>query len=212
MRGLQRLRQRCGKCFNGDGIDDPTTATKVFWEKPKDAPSYPKGQCRVHITHYQIRQCDDKYYIEDRLKAAYKFEIGHMNKTDATKPVDVFSALPSVLVIRAAKPGSLDNPDGAPLQFAYGSDTCLVTMRGVNLVVVRMGTGRAIVVSLARVQGLRTRCPTIGDTVFLGAYRRTLPALITLHLFSLSLGHEEGAPLQYMRSGAENELSRMVSL
>ncbi|KAI4270978.1 MAG: hypothetical protein LQ337_006342 [Flavoplaca oasis] len=107
---------------SGDGIDDPTTATKVYWEKAKDAPSYAKGQCGVHITHYQIPKGDDKYYLEARLKDAYGFEIGHLDKTEATNPVDVFSALPLVLVITAAKPGSSENPDGAPLQFAYGSD------------------------------------------------------------------------------------------
>ncbi|KAL8976192.1 MAG: hypothetical protein Q9205_007756, partial [Flavoplaca limonia] len=122
MRGIHTLRQPCGKCFNGDGIDDPTTATKVIWEEPKDAPSYAKGQCRVHVTHYQIRQCADKYYIEAQIKDAYGFLVGHLDKTGATKPVDVFSALPLVLVITAAKPGSSEDPDGAPLQFAYGSD------------------------------------------------------------------------------------------
>ncbi|KAL8859796.1 MAG: hypothetical protein Q9178_003628 [Gyalolechia marmorata] len=108
---------------NGDGIDDPTTATKVYWEKPKYAPSYAKGQCGVHITHYQIPKGDDKYYLEAQLKDAYGFQIGHLDKTDATEPVDVFSALPSVLVITAAKPGSSEDPDSAPLQFAYGADS-----------------------------------------------------------------------------------------
>ena len=51
-----------------------------------------------------------------------------------------------------------------------------------------MGAGRAIVVSLSRGQGLRTRCPKIGDTVFLGTYSGTLSGFITFHLFIFSLG------------------------
>ncbi|KAL8886707.1 MAG: hypothetical protein Q9192_006441, partial [Flavoplaca navasiana] len=95
----------------------------MFWEKAKDAPSYAKGQCGVRITHYQIPKGDNKYYLEAPIKDTYGFEIGHLNKTDATKSVDIFSALLSVLAIKAAKPGSSDDPDGAPLQFAYGDDT-----------------------------------------------------------------------------------------
>ncbi|KAL8725290.1 MAG: hypothetical protein Q9166_007439, partial [cf. Caloplaca sp. 2 TL-2023] len=98
--------------------DDPTTVTNVYWEKPADSPSYAKGRCGVHITHYQIPKGDNKYYLEAQLKDDNGVEIGHLDKTDATDSVDVFSALPHVLVITAAKPGSSQDPDGAPLQFA----------------------------------------------------------------------------------------------
>ncbi|KAL8864785.1 MAG: hypothetical protein Q9174_007222 [Haloplaca sp. 1 TL-2023] len=108
---------------NGNGIGDPTKATKIYWEKSKDAPGYAKGQCGVHVTHYQIPKDDDKYYLEAKIKDAYGVEIGNLDKTDATEPVDVSSALPSVLVITAAKPGSSKDPDSAPLQFAYAGDT-----------------------------------------------------------------------------------------
>lgn len=68
----------------------------------------------------------------------------------------------------------------------------LVMMSDAHLVFMRMGIGRVIVVSLARGHGLSMRCPTCGDPVFMGAYRGTLPGLITLHLFIISLGHKEG--------------------
>ncbi|KAL8637005.1 MAG: hypothetical protein Q9226_009172, partial [Calogaya cf. arnoldii] len=110
--------------FNdGKGIDDPTKATKIYWEKSTSAPGYTKGQCGVHITHYQIPNGDNKYYLEAQIKVAAHVEIGHLDKTDATESVNVNSALPLVLVITAAKPGSSKDPDGAPLQFAYGADS-----------------------------------------------------------------------------------------
>ena len=107
---------------NGRGIDDPTTATKVYWEKSDEPSRYAKGQCSVHITHYQIPKDDTKYYLEAHIKDAHGIEIGHVDKTDATEPVNVYSALPLVLVITAAKRGSSKTPDDAPLQFAYGGD------------------------------------------------------------------------------------------
>ncbi|KAI4215944.1 MAG: hypothetical protein L6R36_009354 [Xanthoria steineri] len=106
----------------GKGIDDPTKATKVYWEKFGNAAAYSKGQCGVHVTHYQIPKGDTKYYLQAQIQDANHFEIGHLDKTDATEPVNVNSALPLVLVITAAKPGSSEDPDGAPLQFAYGAD------------------------------------------------------------------------------------------
>ncbi|KAI4258811.1 MAG: hypothetical protein L6R42_004884, partial [Xanthoria sp. 1 TBL-2021] len=106
----------------GKGVDDPTKAKKIYWEKPKDAVSYAKGQCSVHVTHHQIPRGDDKYYLEATIKDANGVEIGHGDKTDATRPVSFASVLPLRLVITAAKPGSSKSPDGAPLQFAYGDD------------------------------------------------------------------------------------------
>ena len=70
----------------------------------------------------QIPKGDTKYYLEAQIKDANQIEIGHLDKTDATESVNVNSALPLVLIITAAKPGSSADPDGAPLQFAYGAD------------------------------------------------------------------------------------------
>lgn len=105
-----------------DNVAEPTKETKIYWEKPDGSPSYASGQCGVHITHYQIPKGDNKYYLEAQLKDAYGFEVGHVDKTDATEPVNVLSALPHPLVITAAKPGSSKDPDSAPLHFAYGDD------------------------------------------------------------------------------------------
>ncbi|KAL8762799.1 MAG: hypothetical protein Q9184_001281 [Pyrenodesmia sp. 2 TL-2023] len=103
--------------------DDPTKSNEEYWVKPSDAPDYATGRCGVHVTHYQIPKGDDKYYLEAKISDDYAIEIGHLEKTDATEPVDVTSALPHVLVITAAKPGSSEDPDGAPLQFAYAGKT-----------------------------------------------------------------------------------------
>ncbi|KAL8655268.1 MAG: hypothetical protein Q9226_003109 [Calogaya cf. arnoldii] len=100
-----------------------TSIAQGGWEKSTSAASYTKGQCGVHITHYQIPRGDNKYYLEAQIKDAAHLEIGHVDKTDATEPVNISGALPLVLVITAAKPGSSEDPDGAPLQFTYRADS-----------------------------------------------------------------------------------------
>ncbi|KAL9631994.1 MAG: hypothetical protein Q9204_003982 [Flavoplaca sp. TL-2023a] len=62
---------------NGDGIDDPSTATKVFCEKAKDVASYAKGQCGVHITHYHIRRAMTSITLRPKTRM-------HMDSRSAT--------------------------------------------------------------------------------------------------------------------------------
>lgn len=100
--------------------DDPKSATKEYWTKPAGAANYATGWCGVHVTHYQIPEGGSTYSIEARLFDNNQNEIGYQPRTDATEPVGVTSALPLVLVITAAKPGSSEDPDGAEIRFAYG--------------------------------------------------------------------------------------------
>ena len=99
--------------------DDPKSSNSEFWKKDGASASYAKGWCGVHVTHYQIPDGDNKYYLQAELKDATGVQIGQLEKTDATNPVDVTSALPYVLIITADKPGSAEDVDGKPLHFAY---------------------------------------------------------------------------------------------
>ncbi|KAL8931055.1 MAG: hypothetical protein Q9208_000157, partial [Pyrenodesmia sp. 3 TL-2023] len=107
----------------------PTIATPVLPALPTLAttsatPALPAtGWCGVHVTHYQIPKGDNKYYAEAKIYDGKGIEIGSLHKMDATGPVYVWSTLPYALVIKAAKPGSSDNPDKAPLEFAYAEAT-----------------------------------------------------------------------------------------
>lgn len=83
---------------NRNDVTDPakdTKHTRKYWERATnaaatDADSYAKGQCGVHITHYQIPKGDNKYYIEAHIRDAHGIEIGHVDRTDATEPVNVY--------------------------------------------------------------------------------------------------------------------------
>jgi hypothetical protein len=99
---------------------DPKSATKVYWTKPADAARYATGWCVAHITHYQIPEGGSSYSLEAKIFDNNGHEIGYQPRTDATEPVGVTSALPWVLIITAARPGSSEDPDGAELRFAYG--------------------------------------------------------------------------------------------
>ena len=77
----------------------------------------------MHVTHYQIPEGGSFYSIETTIFDAIGTQIGNLPKTDATEPVDVTSALPLVLVITVAQPGSSDDPDGAEIRFAYGDQS-----------------------------------------------------------------------------------------
>ena len=103
--------------------DKPKDSTKKYWEKSSDAAGYATGWCGVHITHYQIPEGGSSYSVEATIFDAHGIEIGRREKTDATEPVGVTGALPYVLMITAAKPGSSEDPDSAPISFAYGDQS-----------------------------------------------------------------------------------------
>lgn len=65
----------------------------------------------------------DQYYsIQATIKDPNTQVIGSIPDTKADVPISIASKLPLYVVVTAVLPGSVDDTDGAPLQFNYGAD------------------------------------------------------------------------------------------
>ena len=84
---------------------------------------YAKGQCGVHVTHYQIPKGPNNFYsIEATIYDANESQIGKISKTAAKGPINISSKLPYQLIVTSALPGSASNTDAQPVSFAYAGN------------------------------------------------------------------------------------------
>ncbi|KAK2802248.1 hypothetical protein FQN50_007429 [Emmonsiellopsis sp. PD_5] len=109
-----QLQKRESACFDWYGYgEDPSTGGE-------DTLDYSPGWCGIHITQYQKNDRDNPnpdYRFDISIKDHQGQEIGRADFADGSKNIDIFSALPWVLIVTAG------DEDSDPVSFAYSDQS-----------------------------------------------------------------------------------------